>query len=133
VRGSLQDARTARIPFFNTRDEERALDALARDPRPGGVLGPLRISYQVPSRMRRRVWLGGGSWTPDWLERIGLAEALFRGAIPPRQGRALVRATGARFLISDCRGRADLAPALRPMLESTRRFGCATVYVVRPA
>ncbi len=132
LRRSLRDADTARIPFFNTRGEEDALAALARDPRPGGVLGPLRIGYQVPSRMRRRVWLGGGSWTPDWFRRIALGEALFGGALPPAQARALVRSTGARFLISDCRGRADLSEPLRPLVQSVRRFGCATVYVLRP-
>lgn len=81
--------------------------------------------------MRRRVWLGGGSWTPDWFRRIALAEALFAGGLPPAQARRFVRSTGARFLISDCRGRADLSSALRLDLESVRRYGCATLYVLR--
>jgi hypothetical protein len=46
------------------------------------------------------------------------------------QARAFVRSTGARYVLSDCDYRADLARPLRPMLASVRRFGCASVYVV---
>ncbi|MEA2351078.1 MAG: hypothetical protein QOG86_2019, partial [Thermoleophilaceae bacterium] len=42
-----------------------------------------------------------------------------------------VLSTHARFLFADCRGLRDLTPELRGMLESVRRFGCATVYVLR--
>jgi hypothetical protein len=42
-----------------------------------------------------------------------------------------VRETRARFLFADCRKLKDLSGELRGMLEEVRRYGCATVYVLR--
>jgi hypothetical protein len=44
----------------------------------------------------------------------------------------VVRQSGARFLLSDCHGRADIAPLVAGVTDPPRRFGCATVYRVRP-
>jgi hypothetical protein len=47
------------------------------------------------------------------------------------EARALVRRSGARFLYSDCHGRADIDRIVRPFTDPPQRFGCATVYRVR--
>jgi hypothetical protein len=52
------------------------------------------------------------------------------GSYRPAAARAFVRSTGARFVLQDCESRGDLSTALGPMVTSTRRFGCATVYEV---
>ena len=40
--------------------------------------------------------------------------------------------TRARFVFVDCRpGLRDLEADLKPILESTRRFGCASVYTIK--
>jgi hypothetical protein len=46
--------------------------------------------------------------------------------------RDYVRGSDARFLFASCRPAADLEPILGPLLARTRRFGCATVYELRP-
>jgi hypothetical protein len=43
-----------------------------------------------------------------------------------------VTSTHARFVFVDCRpGLRDLERDLAPILEATRRFGCASVYVLK--
>jgi hypothetical protein len=76
--------------------------------------------------------MGHLSWTPDFARRAAAAEALFTGGLRPERAQQLVRSTGARILVSDCRHRADLRPILGPVLASAKRFGCAAVYEVRP-
>jgi hypothetical protein len=63
--------------------------------------------------------------------RFTVAEALFDGALTHAQARRIVALSGARVLVSDCAHRFDLAPELRMSLRGVRRFGCASVYVVR--
>jgi len=46
--------------------------------------------------------------------------------------RSLVRASGARFVLSDCQVTGNLATALAPIALSVRRFGCAAVYEIDP-
>jgi hypothetical protein len=111
-------------------DEADALAFLRRDAPPGGVLAPVAIATSIPSQTGRPVWVGHPSWTPDYDRRRVAAEELFEGRLDPALARSLVRATGARLLVADCRGRADLRPLLGPLVMSTRRFGCATVYEV---
>jgi hypothetical protein len=48
----------------------------------------------------------------------------------PATARSFVASTGARVLVSDCAHHADLGHLLAPVLRSTRRFGCARVYVL---
>ena len=48
------------------------------------------------------------------------------------EARRFVRATGARFMLVDCRpGLRDLRAELRPLIEEVRRFECASLYVLR--
>ena len=42
-----------------------------------------------------------------------------------------MRDSGARFLFSDCHGRADVTLLLAGVTDPPRRFGCATVWRVR--
>jgi hypothetical protein len=118
-------------PYFIFRDEVRALDALEHDPRPGGVLAPVYSGFYVPYTTGRETYVGALSWSPDWRRRRELADDLFEGRLHGEPARAFVRGSRARFLFADCRDLSDLSDELRGMLESVRRFGCATVYVLR--
>jgi hypothetical protein len=130
---AVNSVRAAGDPYFVFGDEQRALDALERDPRPGGVLAPAYGGHMLPYKTGREVYVGALSWTPDWEQRVKETRALFEFGLPPQRARALVRASGARFVFVDCRpGLRDLEAALGPLLEDVRRFGCATVYVLRP-
>lgn len=128
----LADAvRLARQPFFlepGERDALRHLDAL---PEPGGVLAPVYSGIVVPAYTGRETWVGAGSWTPDQPRRAEQAEALFAGRLDAATAKALVRRSGARYLLSDCHGRADVAALVAGVAEPPRRFGCATVWRVR--
>jgi hypothetical protein len=128
----LADAvRLARQPFLlepGERDALRYLDAL---PDPGGVLAPVYTGIVVPAYTGRETWVGAGSWTPDQPRRAEQAEALFDGRLDAAAAAALVRRSRARFLLSDCHGRADIAGAVAGFAEPPRRFGCATVWRMR--
>ena len=127
------DIHVAGQPYFYKPQEEAALDLIERSPRAGGVLAPIYGGLMVPARTGREAWVGQVSWTPDYKRRVARSEALFTGRLGPAAAAALVRESGAVFLFSDCQRRADLSAVLAPLLSSTRRFGCATVYEVRPA
>ena len=98
---------------------------------PGGVLAPVYSGIVVPAYTGRETWVGAGSWTPDQPRRAEQAEALFAGRLDAAAAEALVRRSGARFLLSDCHGRADVAALVAAVAEPPRRFGCATVWRVR--
>ncbi len=128
----LADAvRLGRQPHFLTVGERDALRALAADREPGGVLAPVYSGLLVPAYTGRQTWVGAGSWTPDFRARRALAESLFGGALSPARAEALVRRSGARFLLSDCHGRARIDRVVAGFTDPPRRFGCATVYRVR--
>ena len=120
-----------RQPHFLTDGEHDALTALSRDPRPGGVLTPVYMGLLVPAYTGRETWVGAGSWTPDFTARQQQAERLFAGRLNPTQAAALVRRSGARFLLSDCHGRADIARTVAAFTDPPHRYGCATVWPVR--
>jgi hypothetical protein len=129
---AVNSVRAAGDPYFVFADEQRALDALEDDPRAGGVLAPAYGGHMLPYKTGREVYVGALSWTPDWEGRVAETRALFETGLPPERARELVRRSGARFVFVDCRpGLRDLAADLRPLLEDVRRYGCATVYVLR--
>jgi hypothetical protein len=129
---AVNSVRAAGDPYFVFADEQRALDALEDDPRPGGVLAPAYGGHMLPYKTGREVYVGALSWTPDWEGRVTETRALFETGLPPERARQLVRRSGARFMFVDCRpGLRDLTADLRPLLEDVRRYGCATVYVLR--
>ena len=119
---------------FITTGERDALEYLDHDPTPGGVMSRSYLGAVVPSRTGRHVLVGDCLWSnPGCLLRTALALQLFAGGMDDVTARTFVRRSGARFLLADCRVNVDLGPALRPILASVRRFGCATVYQVRPS
>jgi hypothetical protein len=118
-------------PFFLTTGEHDALAYLDRDPRRGAVLAPVYSGLLVPAYTGRKTWVGAGSWTPHFDARRIAAERLFGGGLSRGQARALVRASRAAFLYSDCHGRSDIARTVAAFTDPPRRFGCAAVYRVR--
>ena len=128
----LADAvRIERQPFTLTASERDALRHLDRVEGPGGVLAPVYLGIAVPAYTGRETWVGAGSWTPDQPGRAADAEALFAGRLDAEQAAALVRRSGARYVLSDCHGRADIARVLEGVAGAPRRFGCAAVWEVR--
>jgi hypothetical protein len=123
----------ARQPFFLTADERAALRYLDTAAEPGGVLAPVYSGILVPAYTGRETWVGAGSWTPEQPRRADEAEALFAGRLEPRAAIALIERSGARFLYSDCHGRADIAAAVAPIAAQRKRFGCATVWRITTA
>jgi hypothetical protein len=129
---AVNSVRAAGDPYFVFEGEQRALDALERDPRPGGVLAPAYGGHMLPYRTGREVYVGALSWTPDWDARVRETRALFEGDMTPAEAQELARRSGARFAFVDCRpGLNDLEPRLGPLVERVDRYGCATVYVLR--
>lgn len=129
---AVNSVRAAGDPYFVFEGEQRALDALERDPRPGGVLAPAYGGHMLPYRTGREVYVGALSWTPDWEARVRETRELFEGDMGPAEAQALARRSRARFAFVDCRpGLRDLRPLLGPLLERVDRYGCATVYVLR--
>jgi hypothetical protein len=129
---AVNSVRAAGDPYFVFEGEQRALDALERDPRPGGVLAPAYGGHMLPYRTGREVYVGALSWTPDWDARVRETRSLFEGEMTPAEAQELARRSGARFVFVDCRpGLNDLAPLLGLLVERVDRYGCATVYVLR--
>jgi hypothetical protein len=129
---AVNSVRAAGDPYFVFPGEQQAMDALEADPRPGGVLAPAYGGHMLPFKTGREVYVGALSWTPDWEARVAATQRLFEGRPSDREARDFVRRTGARFVFVDCRpGLRDLEPVLRPLLEDVRRFGCASLYVLR--
>jgi hypothetical protein len=116
--------------FLETGEHDalRHLDATAE---PGGVLAPVYSGTLVPAYTGRETWIGAGSWTPDFAERHARSEDLFGGRLDRAAAEALVRESGARFVLSDCHGRADIGPLIERVTDPPQRFGCATVWHVR--
>jgi len=130
---AINSIRAAGDPYFVFGGEARAMDALEHDPRPGGVIAPAYAGHMLPYRTGREVYVGALSWTPDWAQRVRETQALFEGPMGAAQARALVRRSGAGFAFVDCRPHLrDLTALLGPLVERVERYGCATVYVLRP-
>jgi len=118
-------------PFFLEPDEHDALNYLERRGDPGGVLAPYFSGQAVPAYTGRETWIGARSWTPDFERRGTASDRLFSGELGDDDAERLVRRSGARFIYSDCRGRADITRLVAGVTDPPRRFGCATVYRVR--
>lgn len=117
---------------FVTHDEQRALDYLANDPRPGGVIARSYLGLIVPGDTGRHTYVGECLWSePNCAGRLVGVRNLFTGGMSPGRARAFVRGNHARFLLADCRPNTDLLKLLGPVIRATHRFGCATVYEVQ--
>jgi hypothetical protein len=124
----LQQVRGQGEQHFLASDEARALDYLARRPGAGGVLAREPLASAVPAFSGRRTWVGHPTWTPAYLARVPVADALVSGRLSPAQAQGFLHAIGARFVLRDCGARHDLGPLLGGELMGVRRFGCAVVY-----
>ena len=120
-------------PFFLRPGERAALDYLDRSATPGSVLAPAEMGQLIPAETGRRTNVGNIFWTPDFLRRRLFTDIFFRGRLDAEATQGVVRSSGSRFLMSGCAGYADLSRLIAPQLESVRRFGCATVYEIRPS
>ena len=112
-----------------------ALRFLARAAPAGGVLAPTPFASVIPARTGRAVWVGHGDWSPHYKLRARAAARLFdRRMDSPSAARDFGLGTGARILVADCAHRAtagQLGTALGAEIARARRFGCATVWVLR--
>lgn len=116
-------------PTFIHRDERDALNYLAKDPKPGGVLSRSYLGALIPAKTGRRVFVGDCLWSqPHCFERVHGARVLFGGGMTRIQARTFVRQSGAAFVLSDCESTANIPRLLGPMVVSTEQFGCARVY-----
>jgi hypothetical protein len=115
-------------PYVLQPGEADALDALEGDPRGGGVLASVHLGQLVPPQTGRETWVGHPSWTPNFGDRAGRAAALLAGELDDDAARDLVRSSGATFLLARCGEDARLERRLGSLVQSKRRFGCATLY-----
>jgi len=119
-------------PYVLASEERAALRWLDEAPEAGGVLAPVFTGVLVPGYTGRETWVGPPSWTPGQPERERAAEDLFAGRLDRAAAERVVRRSGARFLLSDCHGRRDIAGLVRRVATPARRMGCAVVYRVAP-
>jgi hypothetical protein len=115
-----------------TDDEAAAMDYLQGAPGSGGVLAPQMLSLSVPAFTGRPVYIGHLMWEPA--SHVAVATAFFgAGRIGASQRRAILRATGARFVLAPCGTPAALGPELAPLARPVWRRGCVTVYATAGA
>src|SRR5262249_6697835 len=99
----------------------------------GGVLTGFALGRYIPEDTGRRTYIGDVFWSePDPRRRQDEVARLLAGRMSPRQAERFVAGTGARVLLADCTTWADLRQGLAPVIESTHRFGCATIYQLDP-
>ena len=112
--------------------EYQAFRYLASAPVAGGVLATPWLGDAVPGETGRRTYASDDwRWSqPDPAGRAAAARRLIYGRMPPPAARAFVLGTGVRFVLQNCRSRADLRRLLGPIVRSVHRFGCAAVYEV---
>jgi hypothetical protein len=133
---TMKDAHTHLQPATDNQNllassELRALRYLANDPEPGGVLSTPYLGDAVPGETGRRTY-DSDDWRwsqPHASGRATEARQLLYGRLDPSAAQKFVKSTGARFVLQSCRTRrTDLERALRPIISSVHRFGCATVF-----
>jgi hypothetical protein len=119
---------------YIANDEHRALDYLARNPRPGGVVTRVYLGELIPGTTGRRTYVGDCLWSqPACHSREGDVLSLFEGPTTPAAAQRFVAylvSRNARFLLEDCESKADLDKLIAPLIVSVHRFGCAKVYEV---
>jgi hypothetical protein len=115
-----------------TVSEERALQYLAHNPEPGGVVTPIHLGSIVPSVTGRHTYIGDCYWSlPNCDARnVNSWLVVHWGRVLPRYARAFLISTGARFIIKDCKGHDHIWRELRKIIVSVHRFGCASVYEI---
>ena len=130
LRGAVNAGRQA---FFLEPGERDAMRWLERQPGPGGVLAPVADGAYISAYTGRPVWIGAGSWTPNFAARELAVEAFFSRSASLAIDRKLLKSSGARFVYASCRVDAAIDAKLTQLANGqVRRFGCARVWEVRP-
>lgn len=130
---TLRDSmRTSAYSYSLTPSDHDALGYLDRTQVPGGVLARYEVGMAVPAFTGRRTWVGEFTWTPHFVSRVNQAEQLFQGGMATGQARRFVRSVGASYVLEDCGARTGMKRLLGPLIASSARFGCATVYTLQP-
>jgi hypothetical protein len=124
---------TKLVQYYLPQSDADALDWIAAHGPPGGILAPTPFAAVVPSQTGRPVWVGHGYWSRDYSVQAQEVDRLFGGRMRAPQAGAFVDSTKARILVSDCRHQADLSRLLGTRVGATHQFGCARVYVLKPA
>jgi hypothetical protein len=118
------------------RPDAQALDYLARQPR-GGVLTTASVGVWVPAVTDDSTYVGHNVWTPQWDRRDGYVTRLFdypgKRPLTAAAALALIKRTGARYVLEPCAARQKLWTLLEPRGYSRRVFRCVTVYSSRSA
>ncbi|MGI8864999.1 MAG: hypothetical protein ACR2JH_11500 [Solirubrobacteraceae bacterium] len=117
--------------YYENASDSRALDWVANGAPAGGVLARTIVAVGIPSQTGRAVWVGHQFWSRDYPARSAIANAMFAGTLDRTRASLLVRLSGVRLVFADCGSRIDLRRSLAPVLASVRRFGCASVGVIR--
>ena len=124
---------------FLAHGERRALNYLRTDSKPGGVITDYILGAVVPGETGRRTYVGNCDWSVPhcvWRWNNTWQVFLWPWAWRYTHGwyvRWVVHRSGARFVLVSCHSHVPhFARQLGPMLVAVHRFGCASVYEVRP-
>ncbi len=114
------------------RDEQRALNFLAHDPQPGGVLTGIHLGAMVPMDTGRHTYIGDCYWSLPYCEDRNTDAWLLLGwaRLSPREAESFIFSTGARFVLKDCHEKARVWRKIRLIVVATHQFGCASVYEI---
>ncbi len=123
------------FPYYLEPGESQALAFIASQPGPGNVMADPYGGLLVPGYTGKESYIGPRSWTPNWTARSRASGGLLLGILGPAATDKLLTSTHTRWVFAECdkHGKAlpSIASNIGPLLESERRFGCATVYVIR--
>jgi hypothetical protein len=121
------------VQYYLPLSDAQALDWVSAHGPPGGVLAPTPFAAVIPGQTGRAVWVGHGYWSQDYPVQAREVNRLFGGHLSAAAARSFVASTGAALLVSDCRHHADLTRKLAGDVRAVHQFGCARVYVIKPA
>jgi len=129
MRGAVKAGHQA---FFLEPGERDAMRWLEQQPGPGGVLAPIADGAYISAYTGRPVWIGAGSWTPDFDQRGLDVENLFSREPNIPVARRLIATSGARFVYASCRVKADVGVVLGARAAGpAQRFGCARIWELK--
>lgn len=129
----VRAARSHAVQYYLPSGDRSALEWIATRAAGGGVLAPVPFAVTVPAQTGRKVWVGHGYWSRDYLSRAAQVNTLFGGHEARAAAESFVTGTGASLLLADCAHRHALTHELGPIVLVTHNFGCARVYVLAPA
>ncbi len=133
ARGSFSDTLDGQVALQQlrlTNEQAQAVAYLDHAPRAGGVLAPWLVAMSIPEFTDRQVFAGHQWWGPP--SNLALTNQFFSPVLgepaAAAERRAILRRSGAAFVLADCNAPRTLAADLAPIARPVRRFGCVTVY-----